>query len=322
MRLIAASKSFCRDFQIDPASVPGRTFRELGSGEWDIPQLTSLLKATASGYAEIEGYELTLRRSSLPDRRLVLNAHKLHYGEDDDVRLLMAIVDITEARIAEKLKDDLLKEKAIQLQEVQHRVANSLQIIASVLMQSARRVQSEETRSHLYDAQQRVLSMATLQKQLAASGAEQVQLRTYLTALCDSLSASLIKDPDQVELRVSVDESTTRADISVSLGLIVTELVINALKHAFPNDRRGKIEVVYGSRGPNWTLRVADDGAGMPEDAANATHGLGTSIVRALVQQLKATIEVSDARPGTSVSVIHTQIEAVQDRDAAGVRSV
>ena len=83
LRLIEASKSFCRDFQIDPASVPGRTFRELGSGEWDIPQLTSLLKATASGYAEIEGYELSLRRCGRPDRRLVLNAHKLHYGEGD-----------------------------------------------------------------------------------------------------------------------------------------------------------------------------------------------------------------------------------------------
>ena len=55
--------------------------------------------------------------------------------------------------------------------------------------------------------------------------------------------------------------------------------------------------MVYGSRGPNWTLRVADDGVGMPGDAATATGGLGTSIVRALAQQLKATIEVSDARP-------------------------
>jgi two-component sensor histidine kinase len=167
-----------------------------------------------------------------------------------------------------------------------------------------------------------VLSIATLQKQLAASSEDPVQLRTYFTALCDSLSASMIRDHDQVTLGVNVDESTTRADVSVSLGLIVTELVINALKHAFPNDRRGKIEVVYGSRGPNWTLRVSDDGVGMPEDTASAMPGLGTSIVRALVQQLKARIEVSDAHPGTAVSVTHTQIEAVKDRDAAAARSV
>jgi len=317
LRLIAASKSFCRVFQIEPASVPGRALGEIGAGEWGVPQLASLLKATASGYAEVEGYELRLPRKGQASRDLVLNARKLNYVKDDNIRLLMAIADVTEARIAEKLKDDLLKEKTILLQELQHRVANSLQIIASVLMQSARSVHSEESRSHLYNAHKRVLSIATLQKQLAPSTDDSVQLRTYFTALCDSLSASMIRDHDQVTLDVNVDESTTRADVSVSLGLIVTELVINALKHAFPNARRGKIEVVYGSRGPNWTLRVADDGVGMPENAANA--GLGTSIVRALVQQLKSRIEVSNAGPGTSVSVIHTQIEAVH---AGGTRSV
>lgn len=322
LSVIAASKSFCRVFQIDPAAVRGCALRELGSGEWDIPQLASLLKATASGYAEIEGYEMDLRRDGQANCLLVVNARKLHYGEDEDVRLLMTIADVTEARIAEKVKDDLLNQKAILLQELQHRVANSLQIIASVLMQSARKVQSEESRSHLYNAHQRVLSLGTLQKHLSASSEDRVELRNYFAALSDSLSASMIRDHDQVRLRVSVDESTTRADVSVSLGLIVTELVINALKHAFPNGRKGNIEVIYASRGPNWALTVRDDGGGMPTDPSNATPGLGTSIVRALVQQLKATIEVSGAHPGTSVSVTHNQIEAVQNRDGAGVDSV
>ena len=78
------------------------------------------------------------------------------------------MLDVTDARIAEKLKDDLLKEKAVLLQELQHRVANSLQIIASVLMQSARRVQSDEARTHLQQAHQRVMSVASLQHHLAA----------------------------------------------------------------------------------------------------------------------------------------------------------
>ena len=85
------------------------------------------------------------------------------------MRLLLAVSDVTDARLAEKLKDDLLREKAILFQELQHRVANSLQIIASVLMQSARRMQSAETTSHLYDAHSRVMSVAALQQQLAAS---------------------------------------------------------------------------------------------------------------------------------------------------------
>src|SRR6185295_17877648 len=124
------------------------------------PQLASLLKATAAGYAEVKGYELDLSRKGRDNRQLVLNAHKLDYEDGTNIRLLLAVSDVTDARIAEKLKDDLVKEKAVLLQELQHRVANSLQIIASVLMQSARKSSSDETRSHLYDAQQRVLSVA------------------------------------------------------------------------------------------------------------------------------------------------------------------
>jgi two-component sensor histidine kinase len=109
-----------------------------------------------------------------------------------------------------------------------------------------------------------------------------------------------------------VDESVASADISVSLGLIVTELVINALKHAFPGDRNGKITVDYRSNGPNWTLSVTDNGVGMAPDAAAAKRGLGTNIIEALAKQLRAVIRVDDADPGTAVSIAHTQIAAVQ----------
>jgi two-component sensor histidine kinase len=312
LTLIAASKSFCRAFQIEPASVANLPLRELGAGEWNVPQLTALLKATAAGYAEVEGYEIDLNRGGRESRRLVLNAQKLDYGSKESVRLLLSVSDVTDARVAEKLKDDMLKEKAILLQELQHRVANSLQIIASVLMQSARRVQSDETRSHLHDAHQRVMSVAALQHQLAASRAGDVELRPYFTALCDSIGASMIRDHNQLSLDVTVDKSVSTADVSVSLGLIVTELVINALKHAFPGDRNGKIKVDYHSHGPNWTLSVSDNGVGMPADAANAKPGLGTSIVQALTAQLHAVIKVSDANPGTNVSIAHTQIAAVR----------
>ena len=256
LTLIAASKSFCRAFQIDPARIAGCPIGKLGAGEWGMPQLAALLKATAEGFAEIEGYEIDLNREGRERRRLVLNAQKLEYGSAENIRLLLAVSDVTDARIAEKLKDDMLKEKAVLLQELQHRVANSLQIIASVLMQSARKVQSEETRNYLRDAHQRVMSVATLQQQLVSSSVGDVELRPYFTALCKSIGASMIRDHNQMSLDVSVDDSSTSADVSVSLGLIVTELVINALKHAFPNERAGKIKVDYHAHGPNWTLSV------------------------------------------------------------------
>ena len=164
-------------------------------------------------------------------------------------------------RLAERQKDDLLREKQVLMQELQHRVANSHQIIASVLLQSARKVTSEETRSHLTDAHHRVMSIATLQKQLATTQEGEVALCAYLTELCESISASMIASTSHLSLAVTGDDSKVDARVSVSLGLIVTELVINSLKHAFPGNRRtGAIAVDYRSSGEGWSLRVEDDG--------------------------------------------------------------
>lgn len=307
LAIVVASRSFCRIFQIDPASTAGRSLADLGTGEWNVPQLDSLLRATAAGFAEVQAYEMNLQRADESQRRVVINAHKLDYT-GGDVRLLLSVTDVTDARNSEKQKDDLLRDKAVLLQELQHRVANSLQIIASILMQSARKVQSEETRGHLQDAHSRVMSIATLQQQLATSQIGRVTLRAYLTNLCRSIGASMIQDHSALTLEAEIDESTVEADVSISLGLIVTELVINALKHAYPSGQGGRIRVTYHAADAEWALSVSDDGVGMPEETADTKGGLGTSIVKALAQQLEATITVTDARPGTVVTLRHSMV--------------
>ena len=319
LMVVAASESFCQAFQVDSATVAGRIVFSLGAGEWDTPQLRSLLTTTVSGDAAVDAYEMDLKADGRDIRRLVVKARVLDYVGAGAERLLVTVSDVTDARIAERLKEDLLREKAILLQEVQHRVANSLQIIASVLLQSARRVQSEETRMHLHDAHHRVMSIATVQKQLAVSHMGNVGLRPYFTQLCASLGASMIRDHEKQSILVTGDRSEVLGDVSISLGLIVTELVINALKHAFPYGRGGMIKVDYRSHGPNWTLLVGDDGVGMPEESLQAKPGLGTSIVEALARQLRARVQVDDANPGTAVSIIHTQIAAVEDGASLGV---
>jgi PAS domain S-box-containing protein len=311
LKVVAASNSFCEAFGVQSTDVAGKSVFEMGTGEWNLPKLRSLLSATASGQAAIKAYEIDLSPKEADARRLVIKAQKLEYGDAGVTRLLMTISDVTEARLAERVKDDLLREKAVLLQEVQHRVANSLQIIASVLMQSARNVQSEETRSHLNDARNRVMSIATVQKQLASVHFGEVELRPYFSQLCQSLGASMIRDHNKQSIDVNTDGSKVGADVSVSLGLIVTELVINALKHAFPEERPGKIMVNYHSQGPNWALSVDDDGVGMPHGEVVATPGLGTSIVEALARQLHARVKVADRNPGTAVSIIHAHIAAV-----------
>jgi two-component sensor histidine kinase len=200
-----------------------------------------------------------------------------------------------------------MREKAILFQELQHRVANSLQIIASVLMQTARRVPSAETKGYLFDAHSRVMSVAALQRQLAAASLGDVQLRPYFIELCASIAASMIHDHAKLTLTVQADDGSASPDHSVSLGLIVTELVINALKYGYPDGRTGVIVVEYRVQGQGWTLSVADDGVGMPTGATPAVAGLGTSIVRALATQLDAVVTVSDACPGTTVSIVHAE---------------
>ena len=222
------------------------------------------------------------------------------------------MTDVTDAT----LRDAAALQNGVLLQEVRHRVANSLQIIASVLLRNARSTTSEETRGHLENAHHRVMSVAALERLLSTSEGGNIQVHAYFTRLCESIPASMIGDVDQISLIVEGGDGVVEARVSVSLGLIVTELVINALKHAFPDGRRGKITIDYNFHGPNWILCVRDDGVGMPMTAPVRT-GLGTSIVAALAGQLHASVEITLEHPGTQVSITHTRIALVEGEAAA-----
>ncbi|CAN5285761.1 sensor histidine kinase [Brevundimonas staleyi] len=304
LEVVAASQSFLEDFDIDPNAIPGCRLADLGAGEWNVPQLWSLLRATAYGKADIRAYEMDLVLADRPPKHLIFHARRLSPGPDQGVRLLLTITDVTIPRAKDRQKDELIRQNALLYQEVQHRVANSLQIIASVLMQGVRTVGSDESRSHLRDAHQRILSVAAVQRHLAGSTTGDVELRAYFTDLCRSIGDSMIRDHNQLALTVSVDDSIASSGMSVSLGLIVTELVINGLKHAFPDDRNGDIVVDYHARGDGWILSVTDNGVGMPSGSQTVKPGLGTGIIQALAGQLGARVELADARPGTRVSII------------------
>ena len=305
-RIVGASRSFCSAFGFEPADFDGKSIglAALGAGEWNIPQLRSLLKATFAGTAAVDAYEMDLLRAGHAPACIVINAHKLEY-DGETALIVLTIADVTSARLAARIKDDLIKEKEVLMQELQHRVANSLQIIASVLLQSARRVQSEETRLHLRNAHHRVISIATLQKQLAISAEDKVALRQYFQGLCESIGASMIDDDGLITLHASADDSSATANVSTSLGLIVTELVINALKHAFPGRHRaGDIAVDYRADGKGFVLSVTDNGVGIAAGEGAITPGLGTGIVDALAKQLGGTVETTDTAPGTKVSIV------------------
>ncbi len=113
LKVIAASASFCRAFDIDPKTVCGQRLSEIGNGEWAMPKLASLLTATASGSAIIEAYEIDFQRPNQKTRHLVVNARTLDDGDIDHIRLLLAITDVTDVRAEARLKDDLVRDNAI-----------------------------------------------------------------------------------------------------------------------------------------------------------------------------------------------------------------
>ena len=133
---------------------------------------------------------------------MVLNARTVFYEKNDQALILLAIEDITERRTAERGLAELLEQKETLLQEMQHRVANSLQIIASILLLKARTVRSDETRLHLQDAHRRVMSVAAVQQHLQASRhGEHFPIAPYLSRLCDTLAASMIGEDRPITRR-------------------------------------------------------------------------------------------------------------------------
>jgi chemotaxis protein methyltransferase CheR len=171
----------------------------------------------------------------------------------------------------------------------------------------ARTVESAETRLHLQDAHRRVMSVASVQQHLQASGkGEQIAVGPYVSKLCDTLAASMIGEHRPISLQVVAAHGVMNSSHAVSLGLIVTELVINAVKHAFPaNSNAGHITVGYEVDGTNWKLSVSDDGVGMPHHKPGEKTGLGTSLLKALAQQLEAQVDIASGPKGTVVSITH-----------------
>ncbi len=247
----AASRSFYATFRTTPAETVGRMVYDLGSGEWNNPALRLLLDRIVPEHGVMDNFEIEQDFPLIGQRTMLLNARKVYYSGDANTTLLLAIEDITDRRIAERLLKSVSEQKDILLAEMGHRVGNSLQIVASILMLKARSVQSEETRGHLEDAHRRVMSVATLQHHLKASGkGEHVGVSSYLTKLCNSLSESMISENSAISLKVVAGNGEVLSEQAVSIGLIVTELVINALKHAFPIDMKdGKILVGYEMNG-------------------------------------------------------------------------
>jgi two-component sensor histidine kinase len=311
--VLTASRSFYATFNVDPEQTRNCLLYDLGNGQWDIPALRVLLETIIPKKTSMDGFEVEHDFPGIGRKTMLLNARKVIYDNSPNATILLAFSDVTTRRAVENEKqgllertEELLRQKQVLLQEMEHRVANSLSIIAAILLLKAGAVTSEETRQHLKEAHQRVMSVAEVQLHLHASrGIERIEVESYLTKLCGALASSMIGE-QSITVKVTADEGTVDSSEAVSLGLIVTELVINAIKYAFPTGKAGaQILVSYELHGADWKLMVSDNGVGkIPGDDPQAPVGLGTTIVGALAKQLDARVELDGDDSGLRVSII------------------
>jgi PAS domain S-box-containing protein len=234
-----------------------------------------------------------------PDRRLVYDVEYRTVGKEDGivrwvaakglglfdpqgrcVRALGTAVDIT----ARKAVDEALKRSQDNLvrmfAEMNHRVKNNFQMVASVLQLQARRTDSVRARDQLETAHRRIQVLAELHDSLAAApDSANVDFQAYLEILCDKLRGS-IDDPARVRLHVRSDPAHLDSGVAIPLGFVVNELVTNAIKHAFPVPAGGEINVSLSASPTGFLLEIADGGRGLPESHETRDNGLGMRLVR------------------------------------------
>lgn len=312
LHLLAASRCFYEVYRENPASAPGRSLFELSDGQWDIPGLRQLLLAVLPDHAGLEGFEFEADFAKVGRRTIQLNALPLRDQGAQSKMVLVAVKDITERREAEQQKqrllehtEELLEQQKTLLREMRHRIANSLQIIASILLLKAGSVTSEETKKELRAAHQRVMSVAAVQSHLQSSeGIEQIEIGPYLTKLAAGLAASMVGPKQKIDIKVVSDAGTLPSSHAVSIGLIVTELIMNAVKYAFPRPHgSARIRVTFEKADSDWKLTVSDNGAGRSLSEEPSSTGLGTALIAALAKQLGASVSEKSSKRGMTVDI-------------------
>ena len=213
--------------------------------------------------------------------------------------LVCVAQDISERKAAKEKLRRSLEEKEVLLREIHHRVKNNLQIISSLLHAQARDVEAPAVRERFEETKDRIRSMAAIHEQLYQSDdLAQIDFDTYLEVLLDELFRS--HSTRRVDRVLDADAQPLPVDQAIPAGLIVNELVSNALEHAFPDQQSGTVSVSYRADANEATLVVADDGCGA--EALDADGSLGLRLVRGLTRQLRGTLSIELER-GVQVTV-------------------
>ena len=219
--------------------------------------------------------------------------YEIHLTRVGPNQLAQLIVDITERKQSERRTSEMFD-------ELNHRVKNNLAIVSAMLSMQARTSGSEAVRAQLETAVGRIQTIADAHASLYRTGRkDEVDFAAYLQNLCDRLRESVL-DSDRITLEAKAEPASLPLDRAVTLGVLINELVTNAAKHAYPPPAHGPISVQLRREGDDLVLTVGDSGPGLPAEPPR--RGLGMRIVRSLVQQLGARLEIQH-HPGATFHV-------------------
>jgi two-component sensor histidine kinase/CHASE3 domain sensor protein len=229
----------------------------------------------------------------------------------DEVR---AINQSLEDRVEKRTEElALARERAeVLLSEVNHRVANSLQLVTAMVDMQSKTV-SAETRGALKETQARIQAISQVHKSLYTSGdVKSVALNDYLGAMLENLGAAMHNDGHTARLTSTLDPVNLPTDESISLGVVATELVTNAFKYAYPPGQSGDIRVMLRNLPEGRAeLVVQDDGVGLDAGVRRGGTGLGSKIIAAMAAGLKSSVEYADRAPGTAARLVFSTAKAV-----------
>jgi PAS domain S-box-containing protein len=297
--------------------VLGRNCRFLQGAETDRDSIGRIREAIRAG----EGIELDLlnyRKDGTPFwNALVISPVRNEAGDllyffasQADVSAKKHLeFELTRAR--DRLEDEVAKrtrdlqialdQQTALLHEVDHRVKNSLQVVSSLVLLKARRIQDEGVREVLLNIAERISALSTVHRMLYSTGdVSRFNLAEFISELSGDLVTA--RAEGQLELRLNVDPVAVSAAKAAPLALLVNEIVGNAVKHAHPRDGHGSLSVEVSRPGNDVRIVVEDDGIGMDSRAA-PEHGFGKTLIELLGRQLRAHVDWEDACPGTRVIV-------------------
>lgn len=199
-----------------------------------------------------------------------------------------------------------LGDKQFLLKEIHHRVKNNLQVISSLLSLQSRQLEDPKAREAIQSGRNRVKSMVLIhQKLYQDEDLVGVDVVEYIEKLTRSLVESYKIRDTEIKIYTEVDEIKLDVDTIIPIGLILNELISNALKYAFEEDKEGTINVSLKKKEHCITLKVSDDGQGLPETfSIENSKSLGYRLIRAFAEKLKATLTVEHPPAGTTVSML------------------